>query len=169
MGANGGLCVGLRRLVRQQAKMPSSVISSHSTHLGVLATASHAIATRTQSHKLSVGMRFKMRFEGEEVPERRFSGTIVSVGDNQSSGWADSEWRCLKVQWDEHSSIMHPDRVSPWELEPLVATSTCSISQLAQRNKRAQPPILPSPSSNLSSLGKIVYLLLPVLSSCLRF
>lgn len=24
-----------------------------------------------QNHKLSVGMRFKMRFEGEEVPERR--------------------------------------------------------------------------------------------------
>ena len=25
------------------------------------------------SRKLSVGMRFKMRFEGEEVPERRYS------------------------------------------------------------------------------------------------
>ena len=25
-----------------------------------------------QNHKLSVGMRFKMRFEGEEVPERRY-------------------------------------------------------------------------------------------------
>lgn len=25
-----------------------------------------------RSHKLSVGMRFKMRFEGEEVPERRY-------------------------------------------------------------------------------------------------
>lgn len=24
-----------------------------------------------RNHKLSVGMRFKMRFEGEEVPERR--------------------------------------------------------------------------------------------------
>lgn len=25
-----------------------------------------------RSHKLSVGMRFRMRFEGEEVPERRY-------------------------------------------------------------------------------------------------
>lgn len=25
-----------------------------------------------KSHKLSVGMRFKMRFEGDEVPERRY-------------------------------------------------------------------------------------------------
>lgn len=33
--------------MRQQSNMPSSVISSHSMHLGVLATASHAIATGT--------------------------------------------------------------------------------------------------------------------------
>ncbi|KAB2008300.1 hypothetical protein ES319_D10G090200v1 [Gossypium barbadense] len=177
-GANGDLRVGVRRLMRQQANMPSSVISSHSMHLGVLATASHALSTRSmfsifykprtslsefivsvnkyleaRSHKLSVGMRFKMRFEGEEVPERRFSGTIVGVEADKSSGWADSEWRSLKVQWDEPSSIIRPDRVSPWELEPLVATSNSSISQPAQRNKRARPPVLPSPSSDLSSLG----------------
>ncbi|KAE8680844.1 Auxin response factor 9 [Hibiscus syriacus] len=114
-------------------------------------------------------MRFKMRFEGEEVPERRFSGTIVGVGDNKSSAWADSEWRSLKVQWDESSSIVRPDRVSPWELEPLVATSNSSNSQPAQRNKRTRPPVLPSPSSDLSSLGTIVYLSIPLFSSCLRF
>ncbi|ONI36436.1 hypothetical protein PRUPE_1G585200 [Prunus persica] len=120
-GENGELRVGVRRLMRQPSNMPSSVISSHSMHLGVLATASHAIATGTlfsvfykprtsrseflvsvnkyleaHSHKLSVGMRFKMRFEGEEVPERRFSGTIVGVCDNTSPGWANSEWRSLK-------------------------------------------------------------------------
>lgn len=95
-GESGELRVGVRRHMRQLNNMPSSVISSHSMHLGVLATASHAIATGTffsvfykprtsrsefivtlnkyleaRSHKLSVGMRFKMRFEGEEVPERR--------------------------------------------------------------------------------------------------
>jgi len=46
-GENGELRVGVRRLMRQQSNMPSSVISSHSMHLGVLATASHAIATGT--------------------------------------------------------------------------------------------------------------------------
>ncbi|KAK4402027.1 Auxin response factor 1 [Sesamum angolense] len=51
-----------------------------------------------QNHKLSVGMRFKMRFEGEEVPERRFSGTIVGFVNNASSRWPDSEWRSLKNQ-----------------------------------------------------------------------
>ncbi|XP_031380201.1 auxin response factor 1 isoform X5 [Punica granatum] len=121
-GESGELRVGVRRLMRQQSNMPSSVISSHSMHLGVLATASHAISTGTlfsvfykprtsrsefivsvnkyleaRSHKLSVGMRFRMRFEGEEVPERRFSGTIVGVGNDKSSGWTDSEWRSLKI------------------------------------------------------------------------
>ncbi|CAL2236590.1 unnamed protein product [Prunus armeniaca] len=177
-GEKGELRVGVRRLMRQPSNMPSSVISSHSMHLGVLATASHAIATGTlfsvfykprtsrseflvsvnkyleaHSHKLSVGMRFKMRFEGEEVPERRFSGTIVGVCDNTSPGWANSEWRSLKVQWDEPSSILRPDRVSPWELEPLVATTPLN-SQPALRNKRARPPVLPSPSPDLSALGE---------------
>ncbi|XP_068651681.1 auxin response factor 1-like isoform X1 [Aristolochia californica] len=167
-GENGELRVGVRRLMRQLNNMPSSVISSHSMHLGVLATASHAIQTGTlfsvfykprtsrsefilsvnkyleaKNHKLSVGMRFKMRFEGEEAPERRFSGTIIGVGDNTSSRWADSEWRSLKVQWDEPSSIPRPDRVSPWELEPLVAAAP-STSQPVQRNKRTRPMVLPS-------------------------
>ncbi|XP_065870442.1 auxin response factor 1-like [Euphorbia lathyris] len=175
-GENGELRVGVRRLMRQQMNMPSSVISSQSMHLGVLATASHAIATGTlfsvfykprtsrsefivsvnkyleaQNHKLSVGMRFKMRFEGEEVPERRFSGTIVGVGDNVSSGWANSDWRSLKVQWDEPSSIVRPDRVSAWELEPLVATAP-SNSLPVQRNKRARPSVLPQ-TPDLSALG----------------
>ncbi|KAL0357237.1 UNVERIFIED_CONTAM: Auxin response factor 1 [Sesamum calycinum] len=176
-GENGELRVGVRRLMRQLNNMPSSVISSHSMHLGVLATASHAISTRTlfsvfykprtsrsefivslnkyleaQNHKLSVGMRFKMRFEGEEVPERRFSGTIVGFVNNASSRWPDSEWRSLKVQWDEPSPILRPDTVSPWEIEPLIA-ATPPNSQNQQRNKRARPPALPSQMQDLSSLG----------------
>lgn len=176
-GENGELRVGVRRLMRLLNNMPSSVISSHSMHLGVLATASHAIATGTlfsvfykprtsrsefivslnkyleaKNHKLSVGMRFKMRFEGEEVPERRFSGTIVGVGDTTSSKWQDSEWRSLKVQWDEPSSILRPDKVSPWELEPLVASNP-SNPPPPQRNKRARPPVLPSSMPDLSALG----------------
>ncbi|KAM7474523.1 hypothetical protein LguiB_021766 [Lonicera macranthoides] len=176
-GENGELRVGVRRLMRQLNNMPSSVISSHSMHLGVLATASHAIATGTlfsvfykprtsqsefivslnkyleaRSEKLSVGMRFKMRFEGEEVPERRFSGTIVGLGDNAPSKWVDSEWRSLKVQWDEPSSIPRPERVSPWELEPLLPAAP-SNSIPPQRNKRARPQVLPSLAPDLSAFG----------------
>lgn len=46
-GENGELRVGVRRAMRQQGNVPSSVISCHSMHLGVLATAWHAISTGT--------------------------------------------------------------------------------------------------------------------------
>lgn len=39
--------VGVRRLVQKQSTMPASVISSQSMHLGVLASASHAIRTHS--------------------------------------------------------------------------------------------------------------------------
>ena len=47
-GENGELRVGVRRrLGHQQNPIPSSVISSQSMHLGVLATARHAVNTNT--------------------------------------------------------------------------------------------------------------------------
>ncbi|KAK4788705.1 hypothetical protein SAY86_020024 [Trapa natans] len=161
-GGNRELRVGVRRLSRQQSIMPSSVISSQSMHLGVLATASHAVKTRTlfvvyykprtsqfivslnkyvEAVKSSfrVGMRFKMRFEAEDCPERRFSGTIVGVED-LSPHWVDSRWRCLKVQWDEHASIPRPDRVSPWEIEHFVPSVPASLTQPTEtKSKRPRP------------------------------
>ncbi|CAD6256916.1 unnamed protein product [Miscanthus lutarioriparius] len=110
-GDNGELRVGVRRAMRQQANVPSSVISSHSMHLGVLATAWHAVNTgimftvcykpRTSpaefvvpcdryveslKRNYPIGMRFKMRFEGEEAPEQRFTGTIVGNVDPEQAG-----------------------------------------------------------------------------------
>ncbi|CAK9163090.1 unnamed protein product [Ilex paraguariensis] len=159
-GENGELRVGVRRLARQQSSMPSSVISSQSMHLGVLATASHAVATQTLfvvfykprttqfiiglnkylqaiDHGFAVGMRFKMRFEMEDSPERRFTGTIVGVEDI-SVQWKDSKWRSLKVRWDEPASIARPERVSQWEIEPFVASVP---TNLVVKNKRPRPPV----------------------------
>lgn len=164
-GENGELRVGVRRLARQQSPMPPSVISSQSMHLGVLATASHAISThalfvvyykpRTSQFIIglnkyleaaksgfSVGMRFKMRFEGEESPERRFMGTIIRV-EAISSQWPDSKWRSLKVHWDEPATIQRPLRVSPWEIEPFVASSLPNLSPQALKSKRPRPVDLP--------------------------
>ncbi|KAK8518393.1 hypothetical protein V6N13_027870 [Hibiscus sabdariffa] len=162
-GENGELRVGVRRVARQQSSMPSSVISSQNMHLGVLATASHAVSTQSLfvvyykprtsqfiiglnkyldalNNKFAVGVRFKMRFEGEDSPERRFSGTIVGVEDF-SPHWEDSKWRSLKVQWDEPASIQRPDRVSPWEIEPFVALIPPTLAQPnAAKNKRPRPP-----------------------------
>ncbi|KAG9448225.1 hypothetical protein H6P81_014353 [Aristolochia fimbriata] len=163
-GENGELRVGVRRLARQQSTMPSSVISSQSMHLGVLATASHAVTTQSlftvyykprtsqfiislnkyleaMDNGFSVGMRFKMRFEGEDSPERRFSGTIVGVGDI-SPKWVDSKWRSLKIQWDEAAAVQRPDRVSPWEVEPFGGSTALNPSPPSIiKSKRPRPSI----------------------------
>ncbi|KAM0833636.1 hypothetical protein ACQ4PT_064142 [Festuca glaucescens] len=112
-GENGELRVGVRRAMRQQASIPSSVISSHSMHLGVLATAWHAVNTgsmftvyykpRTSPAEFvvpcdryyeslkrnhSIGMRFKMRFEGEEAAEQRWHETLILMWQIQwNSSW----------------------------------------------------------------------------------
>lgn len=162
-GENGELRVGVRRVSRQQSSMPPSVISSQSMHVGVLATASHAVATQSifvvfykprtsqfiigvnkyleaVNNKFAVGMRFKMRFEGEDSPERRFSGTIIG-SDDFSPQWKDSKWRSLKVQWDEPASIPRPDKVSSWEIEPFAAPTTPNPAPpAAVKNKRPRPP-----------------------------
>ncbi|GAB4834599.1 Auxin response factor 9 [Ancistrocladus abbreviatus] len=163
-GENGELRVGVRRLARQQSSMPPSVISSQSMHLGVLATASHALSTNTlfvvyykprtsqfiiglkkyleaMNNGFTVGMRFKMRFEGEDTPERRFTGTIVGVED-ASPHWKDSKWRSLKVQWDEPPTSLRPERVSPWEIEPFVASVPSNLADsVLVKNKRSRPSI----------------------------
>ncbi|XP_042025114.1 auxin response factor 9-like isoform X2 [Salvia splendens] len=179
-GENGELRVGVRHHARQQNSIPSSVISSQSMHLGVLATASHALLTQTlfvvyykprtsqfiiglnkcveaENHRFGVGMRFKMRFEGEDSPERRFSGTIVGV-ENISSHWEDSKWRSLKVQWDEPASIRRPERVSPWEIEPFVASVPTGLSPpLMSKHKRARPHVEIPVSDNQTSAVSAIW------------
>ncbi|KAL9435276.1 hypothetical protein AB3S75_021531 [Citrus x aurantiifolia] len=170
-GENGELRVGVRRLAHQQSSMPSSVISSQSMHLGVLATAAHAVKTSTLfivyykprtsqfiiglnkyleavHHCFSVGMRFKMRFEGEDSPERRFTGTIVGVGDF-SEQWPGSKWRSLKIQWDEPATVQRPERVSPWEIEPFVASAPLNLAQPAVKSKR--PRSIDIPASEITT------------------
>ncbi|KAG1331599.1 auxin response factor 23 [Cocos nucifera] len=173
-GENGELRVGVRRAMRQQTNVPSSVISSHSMHLGVLATAWHAVNTGTMftvyykprtspsefivpydlymeslKNNHSIGMRFKMRFEGEEAPEQRFTGTIVGIEDADPNRWPGSKWRCLKVRWDETSSIPRPERVSPWKTEP--ALTPPPINPLPMpRPKRPRSNVMPcSPDSSV--------------------
>ncbi|XP_076891946.1 auxin response factor 2B-like [Bidens hawaiensis] len=166
-GENGELRVGVRRAMRQQANVPSSVISSHSMHLGVLATAWHAIQTGTIftvyykprtspaefivpydqymesiKNNYSIGMRFKMKFEGEEAPEQRFTGTIVGIEECDPKSWPESKWRYLKVRWDETSTITRPDRVSPWNIEPALSPAINPL--LVHKQKRPRSNMLPS-------------------------
>ncbi|KAG1326318.1 putative Auxin response factor 2 [Cocos nucifera] len=68
-------------------------------------------------------MKIRMKFEGEEGQEERFTGTIFSTEDADPATWPGSEWRCFKVHWDDASTIMRPQRVSPWNVIPLLAAA----------------------------------------------
>jgi hypothetical protein len=88
-----------------------------------------------------------MRFEGEEAPEQRFTGTIVGC-ENLDPLWPDSSWRYLKVRWDEPSTIPRPDRVSPWKIEPASSppVNPVPLSSRVKRPRQAPPP---SPESSV--------------------
>ncbi|XP_050236807.1 auxin response factor 2B-like isoform X2 [Mercurialis annua] len=147
-GENEELRIGVRRAMKQQNNASTSVISACSMQHGILATAVHAINTGTmfmvyfhpwtsptefiipldqylESAEIdySVGTRFRMLFEGEECSEQRidsFEGSIISSEDVDQFRWPNSEWRSLKVKWDDTSEgLTRPDRVSPWTVEPI--------------------------------------------------
>ncbi|KAI4964192.1 hypothetical protein ZWY2020_006885 [Hordeum vulgare] len=130
---NNQLLLGIRHANRPQTVMPSSVLSSDSMHIGLLAAAAHAAATNSRftifynpraspsefiiplakyvksvyHTRVSVGMRFRMLFETEESSVRRYMGTITTISDLDSVGW------------DESTAGEKQPRVSLWEIEPL--------------------------------------------------
>ncbi|EOX99641.1 Auxin response factor 2 isoform 2 [Theobroma cacao] len=171
-GETGELRVGVRRAMRQASNVSSSVISSQSMHIGVLATAWHAVSTGTMftvyykprtspaefivpfhkymesiKNNYSIGLRFKMRFEGEEAPEQRFSGSVIGYEDADPIRWPGSKWRCLKVHWDETSPFHRPDRVSPWKVEPALPPAVDVLPN--SRLKRSHANVASSPSDSL--------------------
>ncbi|KAJ4844693.1 Auxin response factor 8 [Turnera subulata] len=163
------LLLGIRRATRPQTVMPSSVLSSDSMHIGLLAAAAHAAATnscftifynpraspsefviplskyvKAVFHtRVSVGMRFRMLFETEESSVRRYMGTITGISDLDPVRWPNSHWRSVKVGWDESTAGERQPRVSLWEIEPLT-TFPMYPSLFPLRLKR---PWHPGPSS----------------------
>ncbi|KAE9594568.1 putative transcription factor ARF family [Lupinus albus] len=163
------LLLGIRRANRPQTVMPSSVLSSDSMHLGLLAAAAHAAATNSRftvfynpraspsefviplakyvkavyHTRVSVGMRFRMLFETEESSVRRYMGTITGISDMDPVRWPNSHWRSVKVGWDESTAGDRQPRVSLWEIEPLT-TFPMYPSPFPLRLKRPWPPGLPS-------------------------
>ncbi|XP_052194954.1 auxin response factor 8 isoform X2 [Diospyros lotus] len=139
------LLLGIRRAIRPQTVMPSSVLSSDSMHIGLLAAAAHAASTNScftifynpraspsefvipfskyvkavYHTRVSIGMRFRMLFETEESSVRRYMGTITGIGDLDPTRWPNSHWRSVKVGWDESTAGERQPRVSLWEIEPL--------------------------------------------------
>ncbi|XP_073389669.1 auxin response factor 6 isoform X2 [Physcomitrium patens] len=160
----GQLLLGIRRANRLQTMMPSSVLSSDSMHIGILAAASHAAQTSSRftifynprqspsefviplakyqkavySTQVTVGMRFRMVFETEESTVRRYMGTVTGIGDLDPVRWPNSHWRSLKVGWDESTAGERQRRVSLWEIEPLTTPFLSCPPPLASRSKRAR-------------------------------
>ncbi|RAL43759.1 hypothetical protein DM860_014260 [Cuscuta australis] len=139
------LLLGIRRVNRQQPALSSSVISSDSMHIGILAAAAHAAANnspftifynpraspsefviplakynKAMYTQVSLGMRFRMMFETEESGVRRYMGTITGISDFDPVRWKNSQWRNLQVGWDESTAGDRPARVSIWDIEPVV-------------------------------------------------
>ncbi|KAL5984672.1 ADP-ribosylation factor, Arf Arf6 [Asimina triloba] len=142
------LLLGIRRANRPQTVMPSSVLSSDSMHIGLLAAAAHAAATNsrfTAVHhtRVSVGMRFRMLFETEESSVRRYMGTITGISDLDPVRWPNSHWHSVKVGWDESTAGERQPRVSLWEIEPLT-TFPMYPSLFPLRLKRPWHPGVPS-------------------------
>ncbi|KAI4308154.1 hypothetical protein L6164_031257 [Bauhinia variegata] len=161
--------LGIRRANRPQTAMPSSVLSSDSMHIGLLAAAAHAAATNSRftifynpraspsefviplaryvkavcHTRVSVGMRFRMLFETEESSVRRYMGTITSISDLDPVRWRNSHWRSVKVGWDESTAGERQPRISLWEIEPLT-TFPMYPSPFSLRLNRPWPSGLPS-------------------------
>ncbi|KAI8553279.1 hypothetical protein RHMOL_Rhmol05G0003100 [Rhododendron molle] len=139
------LLLGTRRANRQQPALSSSVISSDSMHIGILAAAAHAAANnspftifynpraspsefviplakynKAMYNQVSLGMRFRMMFETDESGVRRYMGTVTGVSDLDPVRWKGSQWRNLQVGWDESTAGERPSRVSIWDIEPVV-------------------------------------------------
>ncbi|KAH7332440.1 hypothetical protein KP509_20G087500 [Ceratopteris richardii] len=161
-GENGDLMVGIRRAKRPQ-NAPQAVMSSQSMYMGVIATAQHAVLTRTifsvffkprvslssflvpesklsktMSTSFSVGMRFQMQFDTDDACDRSFTGTITGIEDLDGENWIGSKWRSLKVEWDE-SCHERPSRVSPWEIEPASSSSSAVSPTTLASKKRFRP------------------------------
>jgi len=116
------LMLGIRRANRQTPTLSSSVISSDSMHIGILAAAAHANANsspftiffnpraspsefvvplakynKALYAQVSLGMRFRMMFETEDCGVRRYMGTVTGISDLDPVRWKGSQWRNLQV------------------------------------------------------------------------
>ncbi|CAL9778916.1 unnamed protein product [Musa acuminata subsp. burmannicoides] len=173
------LLLGIRRANRQPTNLSSSVLSTDSMHIGILAAAAHAAANHSPftvfynpraspsefvipfakyqkavySNQISLGMRFRMMFETEELGTRRYMGTITGISDLDPVRWKNSQWRNLQVGWDESAAGERRNRVSIWEIEPVVAPFFICPPPFFGKRPR-QPGMPDDESSEMENLFK---------------
>lgn len=54
-----------------------------------------------------------------------------------------SDYFSLQIQWDEPTTIQRPERVSPWDVEPFLASASLNLTQQPVKIKRPRPLDLP--------------------------
>ncbi|CAN1761896.1 Auxin response factor 5, partial [Linum perenne] len=175
------LLLGIRRANRQPTNLSSSVLSSDSMHIGILAAAAHAAANNSPfsvffnpraspsefvvplakyykavySNQVSLGMRFRMMFEIEESGTRRYMGTITGISDLDPMRWKSSQWRNLQVVgWDESTAGERRSRVSVWEIEPVTAPFFICPPPFFRSKRPRQPGMPDDDSSDLDGILK---------------
>ncbi|XP_020240209.1 auxin response factor 4 isoform X1 [Cajanus cajan] len=177
-GENGELRLGIRRAARPRNGLPESIVGSQSYYPNFLSSVANAISAKSMFHvfysprashadfvvpyqkyvksiknPVTIGTRFKMKFEMDESPERRCtSGLVTGMSDLDPYKWPKSKWRCLMVRWDEDIEINHQDRVSPWEIDPSASLPPLSI-QSSRRLKKLRPGLQAASPSHLITVG----------------
>ncbi|XP_006360656.1 auxin response factor 19-like [Solanum tuberosum] len=172
--------LGIRKANRQPTNLSSSVLSSDSMHIGILAAAAHAAANNspftvfynpragpsefviplakyykaTYSSQISLGMRFRMMFETEESGTRRYMGTITGISDLDPVRWKNSQWRNLQVGWDESTAGERINRVSIWEIEPITAPFLICSSPFFSSKRPRQPGMPDGDYSDMDGMFK---------------
>ncbi|CAL1414036.1 unnamed protein product [Linum trigynum] len=174
------LLLGIRRANRQPTNLSSSVLSSDSMHIGILAAAAHAAANNSPftvfynpraspsefvvplakyykavyGNQVSLGMRFRMMFETEESGTRRYMGTITGISDLDPVRWKNSQWRNLQIGWDESTAGERRNRVSVWEIEPVTAPFFICPPPFFRSKRPRQPGMPEDDSSDLDGIFK---------------
>ncbi|XP_012572776.1 auxin response factor 4 isoform X2 [Cicer arietinum] len=177
-GENGELRLGIRRAVRPRNGLPESIVGKQNCYPNFLSSVANAISTKSMFHvfysprashaefvvpyqkyvksiksPVSIGTRFKIRFEMDESPERRCnSGMLIGISDLDPYRWPKSKWRCLMVRWDEDIETNHQDRVSPWEIDPSSSLPPLSI-QSSPRLKKPRTGLQVASPSHLITAG----------------
>ncbi|XP_010520351.1 PREDICTED: auxin response factor 4 isoform X2 [Tarenaya hassleriana] len=170
-GENGELRLGIRRAARPRHGLPSSVIEQNSFS-NILSLVANAVSAKSMFHvfysprathaefiipyekymacignPVSIGTRFRMRYEMDDCPEKRCTGVVTGISDLDPYRWPNSKWRCLLVRWDESFMGDHQERISPWEMDPSVSLPPWTI-QPSPRPKRSRIGLLNTPPGN---------------------
>ncbi|KAL0681613.1 hypothetical protein Bca4012_048460 [Brassica carinata] len=92
---DGELRLGVRRSARPRNGLPDSVTEKNSCSniLSLVANAKYITSIRKP---ISIGTRFRMRFEMGDSPERRCAGVVTGVCDLDPYRWLNSKWSIIQ-------------------------------------------------------------------------